>query len=1017
MVLWGVLGTLGMVSPDTIRGGTSHGLQHILQGEAQSGAIESVSPYEEARVVCEYYTPKDTASLLQNNKNISIFHINCQSLASKFDKLLHLLADLDEVGNGFDILCMSETFNTADPTTHHINGYHSPIFKVREKSQGGGVGLYIKDHLSFKIRDDLTTFIPYIIETLFVEIVLPNGSNCLVGVLYRSPNGTLDGDAGFFNKINFILDKIETERLSTYLCGDFNLNLLNRHQRNSNDFLNSMLARGFLPLITWPTRFQNDSATLIDHIYTNTSLHNKTFNSGIIPTDISDHFPIFCITSHNRPKTAKKQHPKRSFNKNKTVKFAEILAGLDFSETLNASCPNTAYNTFLKQFLTAFDTSFPKQNFSSPRKYVKRQPWITRGLVISSSTKNRLYRKMLKYKTETNIQKYKTYKKIYERLIKQARCSFFSQNLDINKKNSKKTWEIMNLALNKHKKKLELPDHFTKEGLDLHEPKEIANQFNSFFAMIGQQTSDSVPPSTKTFNDFLSQNHPNSIYMDPVSQQEIIKTALSCKPKNSSGDDEIPSVVVRDIIQFVAVPLTHIFNLSLSKGIVPEKMKIAKVVPIFKAKDRHDFNNYRPISLLPCFSKLLEKIVYKRLISFLNRFKIIYRNQYGFRRKHSTIHPIIQLLNQISQGLDSPHSEITMGLFLDLSKAFDTVDHQILLAKLNHYGIRGPTNDWFKSYLSGRSQFVTYKQVNSDYKTTSCGVPQGSILGPLLFLIYTNDLALSTKMDIYLFADDTTAITRGKNSQDLYDEVNRESACLCEWFNANKLALNVSKSRYSIFHPKQRNVDTDNCRLLINGMEVLRASPDTSEKSVKFLGVQLDEHLSWKPHINKVNSKIACATFAISKVKHILPEITLKTLYHALILPHLEYGLLAWGGASSSALKKTQKIQKRALRIITKHPFRAPTNPQFFSQQLLKLDDLYKFHAASFVWDWNNKLLPEALASLYTVVHAKRETMTSTDPVGFHLTLVWNQLDWSSLKNSLVMPSQKFGMLSQKTSK
>ena len=243
--------------------------------------------------------------------------------------------------------------------------------------------------------------------------------------------------------------------------------------------------------------------------------------------------------------------------------------------------------------------------------------------------------------------------------------------------------------------------------------------------------------------------------MRPTDEEEIFKIINGMKPKKSAGHDGLSSIYLKLFIYEIVRPLTIIINKSLVTGIVPDLMKLAKVIPIYKSKNKKLFSNYRPISLLPVLSKVLEKVVHKRLYSFMSKKQIFFESQYGFRDKHSTTDAITELCSNILYGFDKKES--TLAVFLDLSKAFDTIDHKILLNKLEYYGIHGTPLQWFKSYLSNRKQFVEYNKFNSKICTIDCGVPQGSVLGPLLFILYTNDLPKCiNKSKSILFADDTT---------------------------------------------------------------------------------------------------------------------------------------------------------------------------------------------------------------------------------------------------------------------
>ena len=353
-------------------------------------------------------------------------------------------------------------------------------------------------------------------------------------------------------------------------------------------------------------------------------------------------------------------------------------------------------------------------------------------------------------------------------------------------------------------------------------------------------------------------------------------------------------------------------------------------------------------------------------MKYLNKFKILYEHQYGFRSNHNTVHPLLHFLDKINNSLNNDNPEFTLGIFIDLKKAFDTCDKNILLAKLYHYGFRGSVNCWFHSYLTNRKQFTNLNGVSSSLRDMVCGVPQGSILGPILFLILINDLPHCSKhLFTLLFADDTTLQLSSPDPIRLYNTANKELTNVAEWFKANKLTLNISKTKYILFRKPNMNIDFDALKLYIDNCSVERIGGGCAETSFKFVGVKIDEFLQWKNHIQSVKSKLTSANFALSKIKNLLSEDIKLIIYNSLFRSHLEYCIMAWGNTDASQMSQIQNLQKKAIRCVANEKYNAHANPLFIKYKLLNVTDTYFYSLGVFMYRYTNSTLPNSFNDFF----------------------------------------------------
>ena len=452
----------------------------------------------------------------------------------------------------------------------------------------------------------------------------------------------------------------------------------------------------------------------------------------------------------------------------------------------------------------------------------------------------------------------------------------------------------------------------------------------------------------------------NNFILKPVTENEVT-VIIAGLDESKAGSSSISTKFLKKFHNIFIPIITILINKSFFDGVFPDSLKIADVVPVFKKNDRLKCCNYRPISLLSNISKIFERAFHTRLYEFVEGNNLLYTYQFGFRRKHSTEHSLISIIENIKTKLDK--QQFGCGIFIDLEKAFDTVNHKILISKLRHYGVRGNASNWITDYLTNRKQRVKISDTYSDCATITCGVPQGSILGPLLFIIYINDMHKSMKHSkVYHFADDTNLFHSHSNLKSLRKQANEDLALLFDWLCANKLSLNADKTEFILFHG--RRAKKDRITLTINNTKIFES------KKMKYLGLIVDSKLNWNFHVSELKKKLNRAIAILYKVKKRgFDQTTMCTMYFALFHSYLNYGLNVWGLADKKILKRIRVIQNNAIRAIIGIKKHESCSKFYKDLEILKLNDMIFMNKIKFIWDFESKTIPTCFLNSFQ--HAK----------------------------------------------
>ena len=844
-----------------------------------------------------------------NSKNDLILCVNIRSINKNFDKLKILIESLK---NKPSIVVCTETWIQENFEGFKLDNYES-YYNESKLNQNDGVMVFCKKD----IVQTTETIVSGRIKIVNTQIKINNGNFLDIASVYRSHSIP---KSEFLQDLNIFLNKNRNVK-NHLVLGDFNIDLIDLDitgQEYLCNFLDKGYVPGFIDITRPPTA--NCKGSCIDNAFIKTvELNIETYK---LINSLTDHYPLF-ITINKIETSAKK--PTKILNYNKLRISASHKNWL---EIMSIQDPNVATDQLTDIIQKCINSAETVQKV----KVKRRKCWITDAIIKSTETKEFYYYLWQHDHDNNQLEKqYKNYKKILDKVILDAKIKHDKDIVKKNINNPKKLWDFINSKIGKVKNRFkDTLDYIKIDNKKISDKIEIANTMNNYFCEIGQKLSDKIDITEG--NVRLPTMNNNSIFINATNKYEVATTINSLKLKNG-GVDKINAKTLKIICKYIAEPLAHIINLCITQAIWPDALKKAEIVPIFKSGDKHNPVNYRPISLISNIAKVFEKILYNRIYDFVIKNNIISKQQFGFLKNLGTRDALNYVTNILYQNLD--RSKKTLIAFLDLAKAFDTVNHRLLIDKLYCIGIRGQALDLLDSYLSDRYQKVRLNESESYYRKINIGVPQGTILGPLLFLLYINDiLKVIQTGKIASYADDTAIISTCDTWDQTVEDMNKNLSVIDNFLAANKLSLNIDKSVYMAVG--------NYCDSVPKHIEVKIRDKDLNRVEVcKYLGVMFDYNLNWNEHIQYIIKKTKYLLYIFYKISKFMSTETMRMIYYAFFHSIINYGIIAWGGAYNNNLCLLQDLQNRILKFINKKKiFLAQDYPmninQLFTYESLK---------------------------------------------------------------------------------
>lgn len=850
-------------------------------------------------------------------------HTNIRSVACNFDSLVVLL---ERISIQCDILILTECWLSKSPLAPDIAGYTS--YSSDFSNQNDGVLIYIKSEIRHKVTK------PSVLDANC--LVLQYGDEYAIVAVYRSPS--YRNINRFCDSLDLCLASLKSVK-SVAMIGDININISpSNNDPNCSNYLDQMAYHGFLPAHVLPTR----NASCIDHVMLRSNRFTATY---VLDSFITDHAPlVFCLDCK-----IKRHTPKTYFLKIDYPSLDLALADTDFNSVYSTTDANVSATNLINIISSAILAhSIPK---SIPHRQRTIKPWLTPGLVRCIRHRDNLHKKANRNSNNAIAQvTYTRYRNFCNNLLKKLKINYEKAEFHKNKNNPKGMWNTINKIAN-----LKQTSSPPCELLTLTpDPHESVNLVNKYFAEIGERLAEGIlnkqnvtgkQPSTSN-TCCLSQSPKDSMVLFQTDCGEVESIIVNLKSDSATGIDNIPTQLIKSAKSSLIGPLTYMCNLCLSTGVFPDILKKALVHPIHKSGERDSVGNYRPISVLTVISKILEKLINCRLTNFLHHNNIIANNQFGFMKGKSTEDATLLLTETIARNLDI--KEKVIGVFLDMSKAFDTVSVPKLLSKMQSIGIRGIALDIFRSYLSGRTQCVRIGNYTSTPATLSFGVPQGSVLGPTLFLLYINTLCLKSlrNCNIITYADDTALIVHGRDWKEAQFCTELALREIMTWLDDNLLTLNVDKTKYITFSHRTNTQPSSDFTVVAHTCDhpgKCSCPKLTRTTSIKYLGLIIDNSLKWSAHIDQLTARTRKLMPTFRKLRNSADRDTLLCVYFALVQSLLQYCVVVWGGIGRSILLPLERAQRGVLKVMLGLPRRYCTDLLYSECPVLTVRQLFIF--------------------------------------------------------------------------